>query len=91
MDGMDRMRLLSMSAVCVVVFMAAALLAACEQSPPGTEEVRRTEVDAVTSTLVPTAVSATLPTSTPLPVLTPHTYSNRNALSRADSDDRRDF
>ena len=71
MDGMDRMRLLSMSAVCVVVFMAAALLAACEQSPPGTEEVRRTEVDAVTPTLVPTAVSATLPTSTPLPVLTP--------------------
>ena len=71
MDGMDRMRLLSMSAVCVVVFMTAALLAACEQSPPGTEEVRRTEVDAVTPTLVPTAVSATLPTSTPLPVLTP--------------------
>jgi len=65
------MRLLSMSAVCVVVFMAAALLAACEQSPPGTEEVRRTEVDAVTPTLVPTAVSATLPTSIPLPVLMP--------------------
>ena len=69
---MDRMRLLFVRVLCgVVVMVAAALLAACEQPPPDVEEARRAEVAPVTLTPTPAAVSATLPTSTPLLVPTP--------------------
>ena len=81
MDRMNRMRLISVRAVCIAVFMAAVLLAACEQSPPDVEEVRQPE----TSALMPTATVAiageptatpepapvSIPTATPTPVPTP--------------------
>ena len=66
MNGMDRMRLLSINAVCAAaVVVAALLLAACEQPPPEVEEAQRSVTTANTPTPAPTAAVVSTPEPTP--------------------------
>lgn len=67
MDRMNRMRLISVRAVCIAVFMAAVLLAACEQPPPDVDEVRQPETTALIPTPTATTTIAGEPTATPEP------------------------
>ena len=67
MDRMNRMRLISVRAVCIAVFMAAVLLVACEQPPPDVDEVRQPEKTALMPTSTAAALIAGEPTATPEP------------------------
>ena len=67
LNRMDRMRLLFVRGVCGVVFIAAVLLAACEQPPPDVDEVRQPEATVVIPTPTAAVARPAEPTVTPEP------------------------